>query len=441
MTLNDATAAPTPLERPAYRYYVLGLLMVVYTFNFIDRQVLAILAPYIQAEMNFTDSQLGLLGGPAFAVVYSTLALPIAWLADRVSRTSIIATALAVWSGFTALCGLATGFTFLFGARMGVGVGEAGGVAPSYSLVADYFPKMQRARALAVYSFGVSIGTALGYLFGGLLAAAIDWRAAFIVIGLAGVLLAPLLKLTVKDPVRGRYDRAAPGADASGIVTPLVPVKAASFGEVWAILLKKPSFWFLSFGAACSSVYGYGAAFWLPSFFQRSLGMEGAERAWYMAGISFIGGTAGIWLGGWLADKLGKGVKKATYPLVPAVGFIIAVPLFFIAMNTPDKWTAFALFLVPQALALAWLGPITTAVQHLVPAHMRSTASASFLLINNLVGIGLGIYLLGAVSDYLTPRFAEEALRYSLYVGQWFYALAAILLFIAARSLRRDWVD
>ncbi|MBU1346912.1 MAG: MFS transporter [Alphaproteobacteria bacterium] len=434
-----AGAVPTPLERPAYRYYVLGLLTVVYTFNFIDRQVLAILAPYIQAEMNFTDSQLGLLGGPAFAVVYSTLALPIAWLADRISRTSIIATSLAVWSGFTALCGMATGFTFLFGARMGVGVGEAGGVAPSYSLVADYFPKAQRARALAVYSFGVSIGTGLGYLFGGLLAAAIDWRAAFIVIGLAGVLLAPLLKLTVKDPVRGRYDQPAP---VEGVIaTPAPAQKPASFGEVWAILLKKPSFWFLGFGAACSSVYGYGAAFWLPSFFQRSMGMEGAERAWYMAGIAFIGGTAGIWLGGWLADKLGKGEKRSAYPLVPAIGFLIAVPLFFLAMNVEDKWLAFALFLVPQALSLAWLGPLITAVQHLVPSHMRSTASASFLLINNLVGIGLGIYLLGAVSDYLTPRFAEEALRYSLYVGQWFYALAAILLFISARSLRRDWVD
>jgi MFS family permease len=432
-------AAPTPIERPAYKVYVLGLLTVVYTFNFIDRQVLAILAPYIQAEMNFTDSQLGLLGGPAFAVVYSTLALPIAWLADRISRTSIIATSLAVWSGFTALCGLATGFWFLFGSRMGVGVGEAGGVAPSYSLVADYFPKAQRARALAVYSFGVSIGTALGYLFGGLLAAAIDWRAAFIVLGLAGVLLAPVVKLTIKDPERGRYDREP--APEGVIATPAPAQKAASFGEVWAILLKKPSFWFMAFGAACSSVYGYGAAFWLPSFFQRSLGMEGAERAVYMAGIAFVGGTIGIWLGGWLADKLGRGVKRSAYPLVPAVGFVIAVPLFFLAMNVEDKWTAFALFLIPQALSLAWLGPIVTAVQHLVPSHMRSTASASFLLINNLVGIGLGIYLLGAVSEYLTPRFGDEALRYSLYVGQWFYGLAAILLFISARSIRRDWVD
>ena len=428
-----------PAANPATRAYVLGLLMVVYTFNFIDRQILAILAPYIQAEMNFTDGQLGLLGGPAFAIVYSTLALPIAWFADRTSRVSIVSWSLAVWSGFTALCGLATGFWSLFGARMGVGVGEAGGVAPSYSLVSDYFPKSQRARALAVYSFGVPIGTALGYLFGGILAALIDWRMAFIVVGLAGLLLAPVLKFTVKDPIRGGFDRleTAPGA----VEVAHVPTKAASFGQVWAVLLKKPSFWFLAFGAACSSVYGYGAAFWLPSFFQRSMGMEGVERAVYIAGIAFVGGTAGIWLGGWLADKLGKSGSKAAYPLVPAIGFIIAVPLFFLAMNVQDKWLAFALFLVPQALSLAWLGPVITAVQHLVPAHMRSTASASFLLINNLVGIGLGIYLLGAVSDYLEPRFAEEALRYSLYVGQWFYALAALLLIVAARSLKRDWVD
>lgn len=430
-----------PAANPRYRTYVLVLLMVIYTFNFIDRQILAILAPYIQAEMNFTDSQLGLLGGPAFAIVYSTLAIPIAWLADRMSRVSIIGVSLAVWSAFTALCGLAGSFWMLFGFRMGVGVGEAGGVAPSYSLVADYFPKEQRARALAVYSFGVPIGTALGYLFGGLLAAMIDWRMAFIVVGLAGILLAPLLKLTVKDPVRGGFDRVA-SPETEGVVAPApAPEKAASFGEVWSVLLRKSSFWFLAFGAACSSVYGYGAAFWLPSFLQRSLGMEGVERAWYIAGIAFIGGTAGIWFGGWLADKLGKGAKKAWYPLVPAICFVIAVPMFFLAMNVESKALAFALFLIPQALSLAWLGPVVTAVQHLVPARMRSTASASFLLINNLVGIGLGIYLLGAISDYLTPRFGEEALRFSLYVGQWFYALAAILLIIAARSLKRDWVD
>ena len=428
-----------PAANRGYRAYVLALLMVVYTFNFIDRQILAILLPYIKAELNFTDGQLGLLGGPAFAIVYSTLALPIAWFADRVSRVSIVGVSLAVWSGFTAVCGFATGFWTLFGARMGVGVGEAGGVAPSYSLVADYFPKSQRARALAFYSFGVPIGTALGYLFGGLLAEHINWRIAFMIVGGVGVLLAPLLKFTVKDPVRGGFDRVATAEGVPDVAH--VPTKAAGFNEVWGVLLKKPSFWFLAFGAACSSVYGYGAAFWLPSFFQRSLGMEGVDRALYIAGIAFIGGTAGIWLGGWLADKLGKGTKKAPYPLVPAVCFIIAVPMFFLAMNVQDKWLAFALFLIPQALSLAWLGPVVTAVQHLVPAHMRSTASASFLLINNLVGIGLGIYLLGAVSDYLTPRFAEEALRYSLYVGQWFYALAAILLIIAARSLKRDWVD
>ena len=166
MSMTDQGIGPA--ANPGYRAYVLALLMVVYTFNFIDRQILAILAPYIQAEMGFDDEMMGLLGGPAFAVVYSTLALPIAWLADRMSRVSIIGVSLAVWSGFTALCGLATSFWPLFGARMGVGVGEAGGVAPSYSLVADYFPKAQRARALAVYSFGVPIGTALGYLFGAL---------------------------------------------------------------------------------------------------------------------------------------------------------------------------------------------------------------------------------------------------------------------------------
>ena len=330
MSISSVERGIGPAANPGYRAYVLGLLMVVYTFNFIDRQILAILAPYIKAELGFTDSQMGLLGGPAFAVVYSTLALPIAWLADRKSRTMIVATSLGVWSAFTALCGFAGGFWTLFLSRMGVGVGEAGGVAPSYSLVSDYFPKSQRARALAVYSFGVPIGTALGYLFGGILAAPDRLADGLHRRGSGRASCWPrLLKFTVKDPIRGGFDRAEPVEGAGAIVTPHVETKAASFGEVWAILLKKPSFWFLAFGAACSSVYGYGAAFWLPSFFQRSMGMEGVERAVYIAGIAFIGGTAGIWLGGWLADKLGKGIKKAAYPMVPAIGFIIAVPMFY----------------------------------------------------------------------------------------------------------------
>ncbi|MGZ8370036.1 MAG: spinster family MFS transporter, partial [Caulobacteraceae bacterium] len=237
-----------------YRKLVLLLLILVYTLNFLDRQIIGILAAPLKAEFKLSDSQFGLLGGIAFASVYSTLAIPIARLADRVSRVWVMTAALTLWSGFTALCGMAGSFGQLFLCRMGVGIGEAGGVAPSYSLIADYFPPSQRARALAVYAFGIPIGTASGTLVGGLLAATYGWRTAFIVVGLLGILAAPLLRMVVRDPKRGGLDKAAVPAAAS---KPGVKAKAPPFGRVLATLFPKPSFWLLALGAASSSVCGY----------------------------------------------------------------------------------------------------------------------------------------------------------------------------------------
>jgi len=199
MTTESTQAA----QRGRYRYYVLAMLIVVYTFNFVDRQILGILKDSIQDELKLTDTQVGLMGGIAFAALYSTLGIPIAWLADRFSRTWIMTAALTLWSGFTAACGLATGFWTLFALRMGVGVGEAGGVAPAYSLISDYFPPKQRARALAAFSFGIPLGMGSGHSRRRLIAARVDWRWAFGVVGLAGLVIAPLFKLTVRDPRRG----------------------------------------------------------------------------------------------------------------------------------------------------------------------------------------------------------------------------------------------
>ncbi len=425
---EPAATAGAPSSR--YRYYVLAMLIVVYTFNFVDRQILGILKDSIQVELGLTDTQVGLMGGIAFAALYSTLGIPIAWLADRYSRTSIMTGALALWSGFTAACGMATGFWSLFLMRMGVGVGEAGGVAPAYSLISDYFPPKQRARALAAFSFGIPLGMGLGILAGGLIAARVDWRMAFIAVGLAGLVIAPLFKLTVRDPQRGAFD-GEPGS---------APVKAASFATVFKLVTRKASFWLLAFGAASSSVCGYGVAFWLPTFFQRSLGLTLVETAWYYSAITFVGGIAGIWLGGSLADRFG-GTSKSAYALVPAVCFMVALPFFFLSLNAPSLAMAFPLFLVPTALNLAWLGPVITAVQHLAPAHMRATASAMFLLINNLVGIALGTYYFGWASDLLKPMFGQESIRYAIYSGGAFYLVAATLLLLASRSLKKDWVD
>jgi predicted MFS family arabinose efflux permease len=420
----------TSTESHAYRTYVLVLLILIYAFNFLDRQIVGILAGPIMKDLGLSKSEMGLMGGIAFAALYSTLAIPLAWLADRRSRVWIMTSALTIWSGFTVACGFATSFWPMFAMRMGVGVGEAGGVAPAYSLISDYFPPKQRARALAAFSFGIPLGMALGILLGGLLAAYIDWRWAFISVGLAGLVLAPIFRLTVRDPVRGGLDPA-----------PLVAKgEVPSFGEVCRTLLPKRSFWLLAFAAAGSSVCGYGVAFWLPTLFMQNLGLNLAETSWYYSGIVFIGGIAGIWLGGVLADRMGA-ADRGAYARVPAYAYLVALPFFFLALNSPSLLLAFPLFLVPTALNLVWLGPVITAVQHLVPPSMRATASAMFLLVNNLLGIGLGTYYFGLMADLLEPQFGTEAMRYSIYSGGAFYLLAALLMFLASRTLQKDWKD
>ncbi|MFN3230379.1 MAG: spinster family MFS transporter, partial [Asticcacaulis sp.] len=330
-----------------------------------------------------------------------------------------------------ALCGFTHTFWQLFLARMGVGVGEAGGVAPAYSLISDYFPPKERARAMAVYSFGIPIGSALGILFGGLLASLVDWRFAFMAVGFAGLLIAPVFRLMVKDPPRGQYDpKPEPGSPAA---------KAAPIGVVLSTILPKPSFWLISFGASCSSILGYGLIFWLPSFFQRSFGLSLVDRSLFMAGIIFTGGIIGIWIGGMLGDKLG-GKHKGAYALIPAIAFVLSIPCYAFGLLSESLLVAFFVFLVPQALGLVWLGPVITAIQHLGPANMRATASALFLFINNLIGIGFGTVFFGMLSDYLAPRYGDDALKMSILFGLVFYALSAGFFFLASRRLKRDWV-
>lgn len=419
---------PPEQTAPSNRFAVLGLLFVVYSFNFVDRQILGILAQPIKAELMLSDTQLGLLGGLAFALFYTGLGIPIAWLADRTSRTWIMTVALTVWSGFTAVCGLATNFLQLFLARVGVGVGEAGGVAPAYSLISDYFPPRERARALATYSFGIPVGSAAGIALGGFIASTVDWRAAFVFVGVAGILIAPVFRAFVREPKRGQFD-AAPRESAN-----------TTIGAVARTLAAKPSFWLLSFGAGSSSIMGYGIFFWMPSFLMRSYDFTLQQAAAFYAAILLIGGVLGVWIGGALADWLGAR-SRAAYALIPAVAFVAAVPCYVVGMTSSSLTLAFLLFLPPTALGLAWLGPILTAVQHFAPATMRSTTSALFLFINNLVGLGFGTLIIGALSDVLTTRFGDEALRYSILAGTGFFLIAALLFALASRSLRKDWVE
>ena len=323
----------------------------------------------------------------------------------------------------------------------------AGGVAPAYSIISDYFPARKRARALAIYSFGIPIGSAVGIIFAGIITTIFDWRTAFIVLGLAGVALAPVFRLTTREPRRGAFDR--PGA----------AIGAAPLGQVWRALTTKPSFWLLSAGAACSSMMGYGLFAWMPAFFSRSFPGELREffswgqgwlipadaptilyAAYFYGAIVLVGGMIGIWLGGLLADRLGERSRSA-YALVPAFAFLAALPFFIVGVLSNNLLVTFVVFLIPTALALAWLGPVLSAFQHIVAPNMRATASAIFLLINNLIGIGLGDVAIGALSDGLRAAYGEESLRYSILAGTLFYVIAALLLSLASRFLERDWED
>ncbi len=398
---------------------ILGLLLVAYTLNFLDRQIVSILKIPIKAELGLTDTQLGLMGGIAFASVYSTLAIPFARYADRNGRARVIVLAVATWSLFTALCGFVTSFWQVFLARMGVGVGEAGGVAPSYALIAQHIAPQRRARAMAIFFLGIPIGSALGLFFGGWLAQAVDWRAAFIVIGVVGLPVAWLIARFVPDATQEPVTGMAP------------------FFQVLGELAVKPSFWLLSLGAASGSICGYGFGFWLPSFFSENLGLSLKDIGAYYGSIVLVGGALGIWLAGVASDRLGA-ARPAAYPAVPGAAFLLSVPAYVIAMSTGSRGLAWLFFAFAYALSLAWLGPISTAIQGLVAPERRATASACFLLFVNLIGLGFGTFIFGFAADRLRPVYGAEAMRTAILGGLGFYIVAALLCGLAAITIRRD---
>jgi predicted MFS family arabinose efflux permease len=401
---------------------VLSLLLVAYIFNFLDRQILGILAQPIKTDLHLTDTQFGAVGGLAFALLYSVLGIPLAYLADKTSRSGVVAASLALWSGFTALCGTAHGYGQLFLYRLGVGIGEAGGVAPSYALIADYFPPERRARALAIFSLGIPIGLSGGTMIGAYIAHAINWRAAFMVMGVAGLILAPVLWFVVRDVPRDRSS-----------------VAQAPLSSVFPMVARKPAFWLMAFASSASSLCGYGLALWTPSVLIRSFGLDLVSTANFLASLVFIGGCAGVFAGGWFADRLGK-ADRGWYAKLPAIAWLITAPTFAAGLMAPSLWMAWPLLLIPNGLNILWLGPVTTAIQHLVPQRMRSTAGASFLLINNLIGLGVGPLLMGRLSDALKATYGVDSLRNAAVACTAFYVLAAVLMSIAVPYLRASWV-
>jgi predicted MFS family arabinose efflux permease len=413
-------SSAAPRQRSAS--LVLALLLLAYILNFLDRQILGILAQPIQADLHLSNAEFGAIGGTAFALLYAGLGIPLAYLADRTSRSAVVAGSLAVWSGFTALCGAAVGYWSLFLARLGVGVGEAGGVAPSYALIADYFPPERRARALAIFSLGIPLGLGAGSFIGARLADWFGWRAAFVIMGVAGVVLAPILRSVVRD-----LPRSAPASTQAPLAT------------VFPILAGKPAFWLLAFASSASSLCGYGLALWTPKVMMLSFGLDLVSTGNFLASLLLIGGCAGVFAGGWLADRLGA-ADRGWYAKLPAIAWVISVPTWGFGLFAPNLWIAWPLLLIGNAVNILWLGPVITAVQHLVPRSMRSTASASFLLINNLIGLGVGPWLMGRLSDALQTSYGADALRNAAVACLVFYLVAAALMFLSVRSLRRSWV-
>ena len=392
---------------------------MVFIFNFIDRQILGILATPIKTDLGLNDTQLGLLGGFAFAILYSTAALPLAWLADRTSKSWVITLSLGAFSGFTALCGLATGFWHLFWCRVGVGVGEAGGVAPSYALIADYFPPQTRGRALSIYSLGIPLGGGIGVLISGYLASTVNWRFAFFAVGLLGIVITPLVRLLVRDlPTAGK----AP---------------PARIADVAKVLAHRKSFWLLSIAAASTSIVNYGVMFWLPSLMQRAFSLTLLQTTQFIGALLLTAGIAGILLGGVLGDWLGR-KNPGHLARIPAVSFLFAAPLFAAGFLSQTPLAAFLLLLVPQTLAFVWFAPVISAIQQLVPPNMRATASAVFLLINNLVGPTIGVLVVGLLSDKLAPALGGDALRWAMVFCLVFYLISAALLFTAVRPLQAE---
>jgi predicted MFS family arabinose efflux permease len=424
-------------RRPAYRWYVLGLLTLVYTFNFVDRQVLVILQEQIRAELSLMDWQLGLLSGLAFAVFYSVLGLPIAHLSENVGRKRVIAVALAFWSAMTALSGAAQSYVQLLLMRIGVGVGEAGGSPPSHSIISDIFPMRRRALALSIFSMGVYFGYLVAYSIGGWVAEDLGWRVTFVVVGLPGILLALIVAATIKEPPRGFAERIEAGEGDR----PLAAEHAhrPGFAETLRLLWSRPSFRHLSLACSLHSIVGYGVGNFVPSFVMRAHGMPVGELGWRLALITGLGGAAGVALGGWVADRLAQRDQR-WYAWVSAISLGLTLPLTLLAFLAADWGSMLPAYIPYLLLGAMWLGPSIAVTHSLVGLRQRAVASAALFFILNLIGLGLGPLTVGTLSDLLRPGFGDaDGLRYAIIATALVANVWAIAHYLAAtRTLRRD---
>jgi MFS family permease len=426
--MTAATTA-TPQARKVYRYVVVGLLAIVYTFNFMDRQIMSTLAEPIRKELGLSDTAIGALGGLNFAIFYTTFGIPVAWLADRYRRVWIMAAACTIWSIFTAACGKATNFTQLALARVLVGAGEAGGSPPSYSLISDYFPAKERGTGLALYSLGVPLGSMLGVLYGGRVAAAYNWRIAFYAVGLPGIVLAIIMLLVVREPKRGALDEVTLGADAHA---PAPPV-----GQVIAAFFANRSLRWVAIACGVSAFAGYAMLNWNPPMLMRVKGASLKDVANYYGWVIGITGVIGTFLAGWLADKLGQKDRR-WYSWIPAIAFTLSLPALAGLIWAPTWQIALMFVAVPALLNNMYLAPALAVVQNAVPPGQRTMAGAILLFVLNLIGLGGGPIFVGKISDMAKPQFGDHSLLVGYAALAPVIVLAIIAHLIAASSIARD---
>lgn len=420
---EDAVAAQTRT--------MLWVLLIVYIFNFLDRQIVNILAEPIKADLGLTDTELGLLAGPAFAVFYALLGIPIARYADRDSsnRIRLISLALAIWSAMTAVCGLAQNFVQLLFARIGVGIGEAGCTPAAHSLITDSVKPEKRSSAIAFYGMGVPIGSLLGLVIGGIVNDLYGWRIALMLVGLPGLILALVVLFVLRDPRQLRTAEAAAAAASAKV--------QLSTGEAMREVFASRAFVYILIAASVTAFLGYGKALWTISFFIRSHGLSTTEAGLSMAVVLGLAGVFGTWLGGKMADKFGARDKRHILTF-PAVGMAVAAPVLFLGYYMENWLIAVALLIVPTVLNSAYYGPAYGCVQGLVRPQARAVAASVMLFGQNLIGLGLGPFLFGVLSDQLQPVAGTESVRWVLYGAAWLGLIPAFFFWRASLRLNAE---
>jgi MFS family permease len=424
---DNSTVSVPPAEPGARAWVVLVMLCFVYVLNFLDRQLLSILAKPIQDSLHISDSQLGLIGGLYFAFFYCFIAIPVGWLADKTNRVAVLTAACAIWSAATMACGFARTYPQLVVARMTVGFGEAGGVPPSYAIITDYFPPGRRGTALGIYNLGPPIGAAMGIAFGAAIAAAFSWRLAFMILGGVGLVAAAALVLIVREPPRGGLDPAR---------TEAMPAKAG-FWPTLTMFFSRPTLVLAALGSGATQFITYGLGNFTTLFLMREKGMTLSEVAVWYALVVGIGMSAGIFVSGRVIDIFTRRSKQA-YALVPAASLTLAIP-FYLAFVWAPTWQLAILFLIgPTFLNYFYLSSSVALVQEEVRPDQRVMSGALLLLVMNFIGLGLGPTYVGAASDYFRTAHPDNSLQIALYTLTPFYVLAIILFLWLARVFKKE---